>query len=242
MFKTPFEGVLDAVIFEEVEEAEERHSTPEHRIFPISQRDLLEEGSDDTAPRAKYTGDKWGGKYLRAPDIYWTILEKGKDKLVRLGDVAEVRFGIKTGANKFFYLDDQKIQEWGIEEEFLKLVIKSPRECRSILIDPSQLKFKLFMCGADRTDLAGTAALEYIEWGESEGFDQRPSCKSRRLWYSIRRRLEFPYPFIFPAKVGERMLVLNNMRNNLRRVFEDKKLYGITPLETHEVHLFLLVY
>ena len=21
----------------------------------------------------KYTGDKWGGKYLRAPDIYWTI-------------------------------------------------------------------------------------------------------------------------------------------------------------------------
>ena len=29
-------------------------------------------------------------------------LEKGKDKLVRLGDIAEVRFGIKTGANEFF--------------------------------------------------------------------------------------------------------------------------------------------
>ena len=38
-------------------------------------------------PIRKYTGDKWGGKYLRAPDIYWTIIEKGKDKLVRLGDV-----------------------------------------------------------------------------------------------------------------------------------------------------------
>ena len=184
MFKTPFEGILDAVIFEEVEEAEERHSTPEHRIFPTSQRDLLEEGSDDTAPRAKYTGDKWGGKYLRAPDIYWTILEKGKDKLVRLGDVAEVRRGFTTGANEFFYLDDRKIQEWGIEEEFLKPVIKSPRECRSILIDPSQLKFKLFMCGADKADLAGTAALEYIEWGESEGFDQRPSCQGRARWWS----------------------------------------------------------
>ena len=44
-------------------------------------------------PAAKYTGDKWGGKYLRAPDIYWTILKKGRDKLVRLGDVAEVRDG-----------------------------------------------------------------------------------------------------------------------------------------------------
>ena len=190
-FKTAFEGVLDAIIFEEVEEAEERRNTPEHRIFPISQGNLLEAGSDDTSPNPKYTGDKWGGKYLRAPDIYWTILEKAKDKLVRLGDIAEVRFGIKTGANEFFYLDDQKIQEWEIEEEFLKPVIKSPRECRSILIDPSQLKFKLFMCSADRADLAGTAALEYIEWGESEGFDQRPSCRGRARWWDLG---EWEYP------------------------------------------------
>ena len=175
-FKSPFEGVLDAVIFEEVEEANERHPTPEHRIFPVSQGDLLKAGSDQTSPQAKYVGDKWS-KYLRAPDIYWTIIEKGEDKLVRLGDIAEVRRGFTTGANEFFYLDDRKIQEWGIEEEFLKLAIKSPRECRSLLIDPSQLKFNLFMCGADRADLAGTAALEYIEWGESEGFDQRPSCQ-----------------------------------------------------------------
>ena len=191
MFKTPFEGVLDAVIFYEIETAPERMNRQEQRVFPISQRDLLKEGSDDTAPNPKYTGDKWGGKYLRAPDIYWTILEKGEDKLVRLGDVAQVRFGIKTGANKFFYLNDQKIQEWGIEEEFLKPVIKSPRECRSILIDPNQLKFKLFMCPADKADLVGTAALEYIEWGESEGFDQRPSCRGRTRWWDLG---EWEYP------------------------------------------------
>ncbi|MEW6416635.1 MAG: DNA methyltransferase [Nitrospirota bacterium] len=45
---------------------------------------------------------KWGGKYLRAPDIFFTILEKGKGKLVRLGDIAEVRRGITSGANEFF--------------------------------------------------------------------------------------------------------------------------------------------
>lgn len=190
-FKTAFEGVLDAIIFEEVEEAKKRDSTAEHRIFPILQGDLLKAGSDNTDSRAKYTGDKWGGKYLRAPDIYWTILEKGKDKLVRLGDVAEVRRGFTTGANEFFYLDAERVQEWGIEAEFLKPVIKSPRECKSILIDPSQLKFKLFMCGADKADLAGTAALEYIEWGESEGFHQRPSCRSRTRWYNLGER-EYP--------------------------------------------------
>ena len=193
MFKTPFEGVLDAVIFEEVEEARERMSTEEHRIFPVSQRVLLEAGGDyqTTDTSSKYTGDKWGGKYLRAPDIYWTILEKGRDKLVRLGDVAEVRFGIKTGANEFFYLNAEAVERWGIEEEFLKPVIKSPRECKSILIDPSRLKFKLFMCGKDKEDLEGTAALEYIEWGESQEFNQRPSCSGRARWWDLG---EWEYP------------------------------------------------
>ena len=193
MFKTPFEGVLDAVIFYEIETAPERMNRQEQRVFPISHGDLLKAGSDDATPNPKYTGDKWGSKYLRAPDIYWTILEKGEDKLVRLGDVAEVKRGFTTGANEFFYLDDQRIEEWGIEEEFLKPVIKSPRECRSILIDPSQLKFKLFMCGADRTDLAGTAALEYIEWGESEGFDQRRSCSARARWWDLGKQMSFDW-------------------------------------------------
>ena len=132
MFKIPFEGVLDAVIFYEIETASERMDRQEQRVFPITHRDLLKSGSDDTSPNPKYTGDKWG-KYLRGPDIYWTILEKGEDKLVRLGDVAEVKRGFTTGANKFFYLNDQRIQEWGIEEEFLKPVIKSPQECNRAL-------------------------------------------------------------------------------------------------------------
>ena len=134
MFKTPFEGVLDAVIFEEVEEQKKRYSTAEHRIFPISQGDLLEAGSDDASPNPKYTGDKWGGKYLRAPDIYWTILDKGKDKLVRLGDVAEVRFGIKTGANEFFFLNKDDLSAWNIEDEFLVPAIKNVREANQIVV------------------------------------------------------------------------------------------------------------
>ena len=185
MFTTPFEGVLDAVIFEEVKEAEERHSTPEHRIFPILQGTLLEEGSDDAAPRAKYIGDKWGGKYLRAPDIYWTILEKGKDKLVRLGDVAEVRFGIKTGANEFFFLNKDDLSEWNIEDEFLVPAIKNVREANQIVVNSSSFQLKLFLCNRSRKELAGTNALEYIKWGESQEFHLRPSCKGRPHWWDL---------------------------------------------------------
>ena len=233
-FTAPFEGVLDAVIFEEVEEADERRTMKEPRIFPISQGVLLEAGEVDATPKAKYTGDKWGGKYLRAPDIYWTILEKGKDKLVRLGDVAEVRSGIKTGANDFFYFDAEKIREWEIEEEFLKSVIKSPRECKSILIDPSQLKFKLFMCGKDKADLKGTAALEYIEWGEAQGFNRRPSCQSMAQWWDLG---EWDFADLLWI---ETMYQSFKVHRNARSIYESDKFYRIKSQDNIDTLTVLL--
>lgn len=198
MFRVPFEYALSPVVFEEIDEAADRLRRPEFRVVVKKQEELLAEGLEVTDDEEvhiavgrpdwssyAYAGDKWGGKYLRAPDIFFTILEKGRDKLVRLGDIAEVRFGIKTGANEFFYLDDEKIAEWGIEKEFLKPVIKSPRECKSILIDPKQLKYKIFMCHKEKKELKGTKALKYIEWGEEQGFSEVPSVQGRARWYDL---------------------------------------------------------
>ena len=154
-----------------------------------------------------YAGNKWGGKFLRAPEIFYTILKKGKGKLVRLGDIAEVRFGIKTGANDFFYLPSKyfDIKEEGdyyrlipkrdnlprdikIEKEFLKPVIKSPKECKTIIIKPEDLKHKVFICNKPKKELKGTGALKYIEWGEKMGFNKVPTVKGRRFWWSLGER------------------------------------------------------
>ncbi len=88
----------------------------------------------------KFVGDKWGGKYLRAPNIYHTIINNYGDRLVRLGDVATVRFGIKTGANAFFYLTPERIAEFGIEAEYCLPVMASPQESRR-LTPPPERKF-----------------------------------------------------------------------------------------------------
>ncbi len=133
----------------------------------------------------KYVGDKWGGKYLRAPDIYHHIMDNYSDKLVRLGDIAKVRFGIKTGANKFFYLTRESITKFGIEPEFCHPVMTSPQESRSIAVDPAKMTKKLFMCHQDKSELKGTGALEYIRWGEHQDFHRRSSTKSRRRWYDL---------------------------------------------------------
>lgn len=44
------------------------------------------------------------------------------------GIIGTVRFGIKTGANNFFYLTPERIKELGIEIEFLAPVMPSPTE------------------------------------------------------------------------------------------------------------------
>ena len=112
MFKKPFEEIMYSEIFIDLEknynlkefQEGKRRENEIYRLHIVNQKDLWEFGKDEKT--GEYTGNKWGGKYLRAPEIYWKILEKGKGKLVRLGDIAEVRFGIKTGANEFFYVED----------------------------------------------------------------------------------------------------------------------------------------
>ncbi|GAB6283201.1 MAG: hypothetical protein STSR0008_19580 [Ignavibacterium sp.] len=189
VFKRPFEEILNTENLLLNEYAETITKDDDFRVYPITYKELKEAGTvyenenDKKLDIGTYEGDKWGGKYLRAPDIFFTILEKGKDKLVRLGDIAEVRFGIKTGANEFFYLDEEKIKQWGIEEEFLKPVIKSPRECKKILVNPKDLRYKIFMCNKEKKELKNTNALKYIDWGEGEGFNNNPTCASRNYWW-----------------------------------------------------------
>jgi hypothetical protein len=213
MFKKPFENVIKTDSLLAIEKADQVVSTRDYRVYPIKQEKLLEEGwgypeeaTEEEKEKfgrhvkgSKFVGSKWGGKYLRAPDIFFKILEKGKDELVRLGDIAEVRFGIKTGANEFFYLTEAKIREWGIEREFWmtkdqegnwmpNYVIKSPRECESLGVNAKNLKNRLLMIHREKRELKDTNVLRYIKWGESQGFHKRPSCKNRIRWYDLGER------------------------------------------------------
>ena len=48
---------------------------------------------------------KWG-QFLKAPKIYFDIIERGAEKFVPLSKHAIVKYGIKTGCNDFFVLKD----------------------------------------------------------------------------------------------------------------------------------------
>ena len=175
-------------------------------------------------------GDKWGGKYLRAPDIYHHILNDYGDKLVRLGDVATVRFGIKTGANDFFYPTPERIAEFGIEDKFLAPLMSSPRQESSLTIAREKLASKVFVCHDDKAALDGTNAWRYIEWGEEQEVHSIKSVASRKPWYSL------------PETNGSLALGCK-IRNTARTLLNpdgcqlDKAFYGITPEQGTEKKL-----
>ncbi len=203
------------------------------RIYPKKQSNLWAEGF--YLEKNEYVGSKWG-KYLRAPDIFFKILEKGKDKLVPLKQIAEVRRGFTTGANEFFYLTEEEIKRRGIEREFWmhqdekgnwipNYVIKSPRECKSIVVKPEDLKYRVLMIHQDRKDLKGTNVLKYIREGENKGYDERPTCASRQRWYDLGERE--PYGFLHPMIHNDRQLIGLNKSG----VYVDHNLFEIQTRE-----------
>jgi hypothetical protein len=203
----------------------------ELRIFPLSQQELWDEGYDTTGE--KYTGAKWG-KYLRAPKIFFKILEKNKDILVPLKEVAEVRRGFTTGANDFFYLKEEEIKKKGIEKEFWmhkdrsgkqlpNKVIISPREAKNVVINTAKLDKIVIFINTEKSKLKRKNILSYIKQGESRGVNDRPTCRSRKLWYSINYRK--PWPILFPMIHHDRQtVVLNNSRAQV-----DHNLFEIKP-------------
>lgn len=71
------------------------------RIFPIIQQELWDRGYDIKID--KYVGSRWD-TFLRAPDIYFTLVKLGKAFWVPLEKIGPFRRGFTTGANHFFYI------------------------------------------------------------------------------------------------------------------------------------------
>jgi hypothetical protein len=78
---------------------------------------LHDEGGIGYGP--KYGGGKWG-KYLRAPNLYFQIMERYASRFVPIGEITTIRFGVKSGCDAFFmprdvsqdFLDKYSKLEW----------------------------------------------------------------------------------------------------------------------------------
>ena len=140
------------VIRDLIEETTESATTDYWRVRIRTQQDLWldgfslkteddEEDDNDTSVHEiteeelpRYIGSKWG-QYIRGPDSWFSLLERARDHMTPVENLARVRFGFKTGSDKFFCVRDVTQQHldnthdpeefrdrWGISQDDTRLI------------------------------------------------------------------------------------------------------------------------
>jgi len=215
MFKKPFAEVISSKNLIDIENIKTKVSggsitelvsnivrTEDYRVFPVRQGDLLEDGweypedydkSKGRFRAGKYGGTKWGGKYLRAPDILLQIFHNNASKLVDLKEIVKIDYGTKPGKVKFFYLNEEIINKFGIEDKYIHPMVTSSQNLDSIKIKISDTQ-KVFSSVESKNKMRNTGALKYIIWGEKNKMNKGASVESNRpYWYSLNLK---PFDFL----------------------------------------------
>jgi len=108
--RSPADPALDFA--RSIERARAASVLDTHRVRVVRQADLMaEQGIEERVTKASgglnSLNAGWG-RYLRADEIFFRILDRGSARFCRLSDLARVRFGVKTGANDFFYVTGEE--------------------------------------------------------------------------------------------------------------------------------------
>jgi tRNA1(Val) A37 N6-methylase TrmN6 len=111
----------------DIENTTKSKSNQDIHVTVINQNDLETLSTFD----GKYSNGYWGAKFLRSPEIYNKIMEYSKGKLFPLSKFAYVKYGIKTGANEFFYLIDETDVAIEMETELYKLTFGQNKSTHS---------------------------------------------------------------------------------------------------------------
>ncbi|MFC7229249.1 N-6 DNA methylase [Salinirubellus salinus] len=166
---------------------------PEYRLITQSQRDLREQ-------------DKWSVHFL-APPLYFDAA--GHSDVIELQDVADVNRGLTSGANDFYYarreeweelgltqyttpllkatgqlsrirFDDEDAEEWGVLD-IHKLVEQALDEVADQYADIDRTEQVKEWLGKN----GHNSLVEYIEWGEDNGYHDRPTTSARDIWFDL---------------------------------------------------------
>lgn len=162
----------------------------------------------------------WAGR-LRAPAVLIELLARHPRGWCRLGELARVRYPLKTGADAFFYLTAAEAAARCLEAECLRPVVRTPRELRGLTVAETDLYRRVLLLPAVGTEALPPGARRYVEAGAAAGLHRRPTCAARRPWYALPRLA--PAPLLWPRFIDERHAVWSNAAAAL----ENQTFYGL---------------
>ncbi|HOF42664.1 MAG TPA: Eco57I restriction-modification methylase domain-containing protein [Candidatus Moranbacteria bacterium] len=224
-FKKPFEEAIFTENLLEIEEADKVISNDIFRVYPITTKELLDAGTEykneeeKKLGAGKYEGDKWGGKYLRAPDIFFKVLEKGEkhidffenyftgERYLNTGgaDGFFILTNVTSGKNFYNVINDKIIKanigsfSGQIETEFFKKLIKDQtKQDKRIEIQETDA-----WCLVINGDFKHKHITDYIKWGESHGYNQRSVTKNQKPWFKPTNQMKKGAEVLLPRSFND---------------------------------------
>lgn len=174
-------------------------------IVPVRNREFVSEDTEKLFRRPKaINGKTVSGKWTRAllgVDVLQMIDSVEQDERIHLfADIADVDVGIVTGANKFFLVSSEIVDEYHLGD-FAHPMFGRSEHCPGILYDNRQHQENAasgkptnFLWFKDAEVVRDKRVRKYIELGEAEKLHTRFKCRIRTPWYSV--------PSVYATEIG----------------------------------------
>lgn len=192
-----FEGTLQGAV---ILFAEKKQIISDHSyglgIYKVAGKDFLQENPEDVFNRTpRINGETVEGKWTQAlltkeeRELFKSLLKL--DDVHKFQDIAKVDVGIVTGANKFFLVNDEVVQEYGLKNYAHPMFGRS-EHCPGIIYDEQQHRENAikgnptnFILIKDELAKLPKKVKEYIAFGESQDLHTRYKCRIRKPWYTV---------------------------------------------------------
>jgi adenine-specific DNA-methyltransferase len=166
---------------------------------------LADDPDKHFAKQTYVSGDVLNGKWMKVllSSVELDLFErcKANDKVRTFRDIAQVDVGIVTGANKFFLVDDDTVNRYGLHD-WVRPMFGRSDHCAGVIYDEAAhahnrkrgLPTNFVMLG-DGPEWEMTDSIrEYIREGERQKLHSRYKCRIRSPWYKV--------PSIYATEVG----------------------------------------
>ncbi|QEE17623.1 N-6 DNA methylase [Promethearchaeum syntrophicum] len=218
-----------------------------HKNFEIQKLKLSDNGILTLSSSKKVKHEKlnhisnWETYFFRLPAEFFNIYKLFSEHLIPLNQIAEVKTGIYTGLNDFFYIkrdkkEDKKNPRPG--SQFLFNVIRSPKKINNWEITQENLSHQLFICQKSKEHLKkqDIETLNYILWGEMQSTRLKQKVITEISWPNVPSVINrtpgwWSFPNVKPTNVFLRYIYYQNFLQPISTVpiFSDRCFHQIYP-------------
>lgn len=156
----------------------------------------------------------------------------------RLGDLAKIKIGSVTGDNKFFVLNQAKVQQLGLPSEVLQPIVARFVHCKGLRVTSTDLTDiaaqgqRCLLLTTSQENAQNKAVHSYLQTYNKEHIPLNRTFSKRRLWYQIEDKL-VPDAFFSCVRSQGPVLIINEAQttctNTIYRVWFQQDL----PVAVH---------